>query len=138
MKYKGLRILIGIITGFIAVTAIGGGIALLSGAEDGRFPLEWLQGTPFKSYTIPALLLTFIVGGSSLLACIAIFRNLKAGILSSLTAGIVMVGFIVVEVLILNQTPPGPTPIEMMYFGLGLITFLLAGFLWRTEKSFLH
>lgn len=138
MKYKGLRILIGIITGFIAVTAIGGGIALLSGAEDGRFPLEWLQGTPFKSYTIPALLLTFIVGGSSLLACIAIFRNLKAGILSSLTAGIVMVGFIVVEVLILNQTPPGPTPIEMMYFGLGLITFLLARFLWRTEKSFLH
>lgn len=138
MKYKGLRILIGIITGFIAVTAIGGGIALLSGAEDGRFPLEWLQGTPFKSYTIPALLLTFIVGGSSLLACISIFRNLKAGILSSLTAGIVMVGFIVVEVLILNQTPPGPTPIEMMYFGLGLITFLLAGFLWRTEKSFLH
>jgi peptidoglycan/LPS O-acetylase OafA/YrhL len=138
MKYKGLRILIGIITGFIALTAIGGGIALLSGAEDGRFPLEWLEGTPFKSYTIPALLLTSIVGGSSLLACIAIFRNLKAGILSSLTAGIVMVGFIVVEVLILNQTPPGPTPIEMMYFGLGLITFLLAGFLWRTEKSFLH
>ena len=48
MQYKGLRIAIGVITGFIALTAIGGGIALLSGAEGSRFPLEWLQGPPSK------------------------------------------------------------------------------------------
>jgi peptidoglycan/LPS O-acetylase OafA/YrhL len=138
MKYKGLRITIGVITGFIALTAMGGGIALLSGAEGERFPLEWLQGTPFKNYTIPALLLTFIVGGSSLIASLSIFRNLKTGILSSLASGMIMVGFIVVEVLILKQTPPGPTPIEKMYFVLGFVTFLLAGFLLRTEKGLLH
>ena len=138
MKHKGLRITIGIITGFIALTAIGGGIALLSGAEDARFPLEWLEGTPFKTYTIPALLLTFVVGGSSLIACITVFRNLKTGILSSLASGIIMVGFIVVEVLILKQTPPGPTPIETMYFVLGFVTFLLAGFLWQKENGLLH
>ncbi len=138
MKYKGLRITIGVITGFIALTAIGGGIALLSGAEGKRFPLEWLQGTPFKDYIIPALLLTFIVGGSSLIACITMFKNLKTGILSSLASGMIMVGFIVVEVLILKQTPPGPTPIEKMYFVLGFVTFLLAGFLWQKEKNLLH
>jgi peptidoglycan/LPS O-acetylase OafA/YrhL len=138
MKYKGLRITIGVITGFIALTAIGGGIALLSGAEGERFPLEWLQGTPFKDYTIPALLLTFIVGGSSLIACITIFKNLETGVLLASSSGMIMVGFIVVEVLILKQTPPGPTPIEKMYFVLGFITFLLAGFLWRTEKGLLH
>jgi hypothetical protein len=33
MKYKGLRIVIGLLTGFIALTAIEGGIALLTGAE---------------------------------------------------------------------------------------------------------
>jgi hypothetical protein len=129
MKHKALRITIAIITGFIALTAIGGGIALLTGAEGQRFPLDWLQGTPFKDYTIPALLLTVAVGGSSLLACIAIIRDLKTGMPAALAAGMIMVGFIVIEVLILKQVPPGPTPIEIMYFILGLTTILLAGFL---------
>lgn len=134
MKYKGLRIVIGGITAFIALTAIGGGMALLSGLEGERFPLVWLEGTPFKNYTIPALLLTIVVGGSSLIACITIFKNLKTGIVFSLVAGMIMVGFIAVEVLILKQSPPGPTPIEKMYFTLGVTTFLLAGFLWRKER----
>ena len=137
MNDKGLRITIGVITGFIALTAIGGGIALLSGAEGSRFPLEWLQGTPFKDYTIPALLLTIAVGGSSLVSCIAIFRNFKKSSVLSIIAGSIMVGFIVVEVLILKQVPPGPTPIEKMYFILGFITILLAGFLWLKEKGIL-
>jgi hypothetical protein len=57
-----IRITIGLLTGFIALTAIGGGIALLIGIEGERFPLEWLQGTPFTDYTIPALLLALVVG----------------------------------------------------------------------------
>lgn len=135
MEYKGLRMTIGVITGFIALTALGGGITLLSGTEGARFPLEWLQGTPFKTYTIPALVLTVIVGGSALIACISIFRNLRMGIVSSLAAGLLIAGFITVEVLLLKQVPPGPTPIEKMYFGLGLVTFLLAGFLWQKTKQ---
>lgn len=135
MKHKGLRIGIGLITGFIALTAIGGGMALLVGAENARFPLEWLQGTPFKDYTIPALLLTIIVGGSSLIACITTVRNLKNSRIFSMGAGSIMMGFILVEVLILKQVPPGPTSIEIMYFVLGLATILLAGFLWRKETT---
>jgi hypothetical protein len=135
MKFKGLRLVIGVITGFIALTAIGGGIALLTGAEGARFPLEWLEGTPFNDYTIPALLLTIAVGGSSLAACISLFRNLKNGSVLSLVAGNMMVGFIVVEVLILKQVPPGPTPIEQIYFVLGFTTILLAGLLWRKEQG---
>ena len=51
----------------IALSAIGGGIALLLGTYKdgvlieaggrGQFPLEWLQQTPFSNYTIPALIL---------------------------------------------------------------------------------
>ncbi|MBN1217707.1 MAG: hypothetical protein JXM69_02165 [Anaerolineae bacterium] len=133
MKHKGLRITIGLLTGFIALTAIGGGIALLTGLEADRFPLEWLQGTPFKDYTIPALLLAIVVGGSSLAACVTIFTNLKWGAFVSMLAGLIMGGYIVVEVLILKQVPPGPTPIEYMYFGLGLATFLLAVYIWLVE-----
>lgn len=135
MKYKGLRIIIGIITGFIALTAIGGGIALLTGAEGDRFPLEWLRGTPFKDYTIPALVLTVVVGGSSLIACVMILKDLKLGIVSALVAGAFIIGFILVEAMTLKQLPPPPTPIEIMYFTLGAITFLLAGFLWLKERG---
>jgi hypothetical protein len=44
-----------------------------------------------------------------------------------------MVGYIVVEVLILKQVPPGPTWIEGVYFGLGLVIFGLAAYLWLAE-----
>lgn len=80
-------IAIGLLTGFIALTAIGGGIALLIGVEDARFPLEWLRGTTFKGYTIPALLLAIVVGGSALVACATIFASPNLGPLASMLAG---------------------------------------------------
>ena len=80
MKYKKTRIVISIIAGFIALTAIGGGIAILTGVDE--FPLEWLEGTPFPNYTIPALLLSVVVGGSALVTAVAIFRGGKTGVLT--------------------------------------------------------
>ncbi|MEL6705455.1 MAG: hypothetical protein AAFP15_14380, partial [Bacteroidota bacterium] len=47
---------------FHGLTATGGGLAMLTGLE--RFPAAWLRGTPFRTYTVPALLLTGVgVGG---------------------------------------------------------------------------
>ena len=69
----------------IALSAIGGGIALLLGTYKdgvlieaggrGQFPLEWLQQTPFSNYTIPALILAIGVGGSSLIAAVLVFTG---------------------------------------------------------------
>jgi len=133
MKYKGLRIVIGLLTGFIALTAIGGGIALLIGAEANRIPIEWLDGTPFKDYTIPALFLGIAVGGSSLVACLAILAGRNVATPASMLAGLIMMGYIVVEVSILKQVPPGPTATEYLYFGLGLAICLLAAYVWLAE-----
>jgi hypothetical protein len=106
---------------------------LLIGAEANRFPIEWLEGTPFKDYTIPALLLAIAVGGSSLMACVTTMTGRKVGTPASMLAGLIMMGYVVVEVLILKQVPPGPTPIEYLYFGLGLAIFLLAAYFWCAE-----
>ncbi len=133
MKHKRARITIGVLAGFIALTAIGGGVAMRVGAEANRFPLEWLRDTPFSDYTLPALLLAIVVGGSSLIAAVTVFTGRKVGVFASLAAGLIMVGYIVVEVLILKQVPPGPTVIEGVYFGLGLAIFGLAAHLWSTE-----
>lgn len=131
MGHNKVRIIIGVLAGFIALTAIGGGIAILTGVDE--FPLEWLGGTPFSDYTIPALLLAIVVSGRSLIAAVTIFIGRKVGVLASMTAGLIMAGFIVVEVLILKQVPPGPTLIESIYFGLGLVIFGLAVYLWLAE-----
>ena len=128
---KGIRITLGLLTGFVALTAIGGGIAMLVGAEAQRFPLAWLEGTPFADYTIPALLLAIAVGGSALAACVAIFINPKISTIISALAGLTLIGYVTVEVLILKQVPPGPTVIELFYLAIGLVILALAAFTWQ-------
>ncbi|MGF1488353.1 MAG: hypothetical protein ACFBSE_14805 [Prochloraceae cyanobacterium] len=130
---KGVRIGIVTIAGFIALTAIGGGIAMLIGVD--KFPLEWLEGTPFKDYTIPALILAIAVGGSSLLAAITVVTHRKNSPFATILAGIIMSGYITVEVLILKQNPPGPTIIEDVYFILGGLLFVLGILLYRSQSN---
>jgi hypothetical protein len=91
-----------------------------------EFPLAWLEDTPFGDYTIPALMLAIVVGDSSLWSAITLFADRKSGAIASMAAGLIMMGYIVVEVLILKQDPPGPTLIEVLYFGLGITLFGLA------------
>jgi len=131
MKNTRIRIFIGVLALFVALTAIGGGIAMLAGVD--RFPHEWLRDTPFSDYTIPALVLTVIVGGSSLLAAVTMLRKQVVGVLMSVAAGLILAFFIVVEVIILKQVPPGPTLIEVVYFGLGLAVFGLTAYIWIVE-----
>jgi hypothetical protein len=86
-----------------AVTAVGGGIALASGLEGDRFPDEWLTGTPFRSYVVPGMLLVGVVGGSATLAAAVTVRNPRAGGLTSLLSGVIMMGWIVGEIRMLKQ-----------------------------------
>lgn len=125
-----VQVVTAVLTGFMALTAISGGAAMLTGLD--RFPLEWLQGTPFKTYTIPAWLLIF-VGGGSLVATFAVFTLGKPGFLAVMVAGALMVGFIVCEVLLLNQPEPRPTPIEIVYLGIGVVTFGLGWYVWLDQ-----
>jgi hypothetical protein len=145
MKHKLVRIAIGVAEGFIALSAIGGGIALLLGTYQdgvlieaggrGQFPLEWLQNTPFSDYTIPALVLAIGVGGSSLIGAVLVFTGREVGVLASIVAGLIMAGYIAVEVVMLKQ---GISWIESLYFGLGLLVSGLATSLWMVEHRAHH
>jgi hypothetical protein len=140
MKHTLVRIAIGVPEAFIALSAMGGGIVMLGGTYQdgvlieaggrGQFPLEWLHNTPFSDYTIPALVLAIGVGGSSLLAVVMVFTGRAVGVLASIVAGLIMAGYIVVEVVMLRQ---GVSWIEGMYFGLGLLISGLATYLWMVE-----
>ncbi|NUQ82615.1 MAG: hypothetical protein HUU10_13460 [Bacteroidetes bacterium] len=114
------------LSAFVAITALAGGVALLTGAEDTRFPATWLEGAPFSSYLIPALLLSVVVGGSSLTAMILLIRKHPSAWMVVVLAGSSLCAYIGVEVLILKQDPPGPTALEMVYFFLGILMILPA------------
>jgi len=145
MKHTLVRLTIGVSEAFIALSAIAGGIVLLAGAYKdgilieaggrGQFPLEWLQNTPFSDYTIPALILAIVVGGSALVGAVTIFTSREIGVLASLVAGLIMAGYIVVEVVMLRQ---GVSWIEGLYFGLGLAISGLATSLWMGEHRAYH
>jgi hypothetical protein len=59
------RFAVGLCAGLVALTALSSGITLLVGAEAERSPIAWLRGAPFTDYTIPALPLILVVGGSA-------------------------------------------------------------------------
>jgi hypothetical protein len=122
------------IDGFVALTAVIGGVALAVGAEATRFPAEWLVGTPFSSYVLPGLILAVIVGGGATLATAATLRRRPGGPRASVLAGAITMGWIVGEVLILNQ-PSAPTSAEVFYFALGLVMATLGLALERTGRK---
>ena len=65
MEINGIRIALFIVDVFVALTAVGGGIARVAGLENERFPIEMLSGTLFGSYTIPGLILAALKSPTS-------------------------------------------------------------------------
>ncbi len=135
MKHKPARIAIFTLALFGALTAIAGGVCLLTGVI--APPLDSLLGTPFADYTVPGLVLAIIVGGSMLLAAVTIFSGREVGVLISACAGLVMIGFEIVEVVAIDRSGGSSLLfgliLQAFYFLLGVALFWLAAFLWMTE-----
>ena len=104
MRSSGSRIALVLVDAFAAVTALGGGVALATGLEGGRFPTDWLTGTPFDSYLIPGLMLAGVVGGSAAVATVATLRDPILGGRASPLAGVVMVGLGLVTARVTSPT----------------------------------
>ena len=100
---------------------MGGGLDL---------PSDWLDGTPFSSYFFPGLILFVVVGGSMLVASLAVWsRNLFAGPASLAVGSILLIWITVQVVLIGYRSWMQPT---FFAFGLAVVALaipLFAGFL---------
>jgi len=133
MKHQGIRIALGVIEAFIGLGAIGGGIALLIGAFAQWLPIAWLAGTPFSDYTIPGLVLTFVVGGGMLLAAATQFIQREWSVLLQAAMGLILIGWEIVEVAIIDQYEQAVVPStvvqQVLFSVLGLAIFGLAAYL---------
>ena len=142
MQHKAIRIALVVIETIIGLAATGGGIAILTGAFDQWFSPTWLQGTPFSDYTIPGLVLLIVIGGGMLLAAATILTRHEWAVILSAAMGLVMIGFEIFEVIIIDRNPDAIVPSSLSQQALmsilGLVVFGLASYLWMSEYRQQH
>jgi hypothetical protein len=129
MSEKGVRVAVVAVNLFEAVSAIVGAVGLVVGFMD--IPLSTLSGTPFADFTVPALLLGVVVGGSALAAAVvAAFGPRRFDALAAAVAGCMTVGYLTVEIAMIGL---GAWP-QVVWLVVGLLMIGLAALLWRAES----
>jgi hypothetical protein len=117
-----MKALLLLLTSIIAITAIiGGGMMLVqpNGSSLQLSPLL-LQGTPFKTFFIPGIILLLLVGGSNLIATWVIMLRRKNAFSFSLAAGIVMVIWVAAQMLFTSTFVWQ----QIVYLGIGILIML--------------
>jgi MFS family permease len=89
------RVLLGLLL-FNGLSAAAGGIALMTDWIPEQ--TSWVRDTDFPSNYFPGVILMAVVGGSSLIAAVALLKRSDGWQLASIVAGIVMVLWIIGEV----------------------------------------
>ena len=97
----------------MAGLTVGGGIGL---------PPEWIEGTIFRSYFWPGVILGVIVGGVQAAALLAQYRRLALTWGIHAAAGLTMMIWIFVEIAVVLVW----SPLQGIYFTTGLIQTILA------------
>ena len=136
--HTGLRAGLVALEAFTAATAIWGAAFVVP-----TIPIDWLRNgliTPFSDTTIPAIALGVLCGGSALAALAAVIVRPRLGALLSMLSGGLMIGFELVEILVVGFTPvmyPDQFPawLQPFYILLGAVIVLLGERLWRAETG---
>jgi peptidoglycan/LPS O-acetylase OafA/YrhL len=95
-----LRFSLGALLAFAALNAFGGGYYGLAGAKG--IPRDWLRGSPFPDYILPSLILVVIVGGSFLLAAVAVFARWRHDRRLAVAAAVIVLAWLASEVAIIG------------------------------------
>lgn len=111
-----------------AIGAIYGGGFIIGGARG--LPLDLLDGSPFSDFAIPGVILLVVVGGTSLLAATARNRKWDNMFLLTLLAGVILLGWIIVEFLMI---PEGWIP--QLIFMLISVPMIVGGWIGCRKQS---
>jgi hypothetical protein len=117
-----------ILTAIQAIGAIAGGIGLVRDPiKNIGMPLSMLEGSPFKDYFIPGLILLVVVGLFALLVLAGLLRRWKPAWWLSLASGGGLVIWIVAEVALLGYLPGAGVGLQVVMgiLGLAIVTLTL-------------
>ncbi|MFT2816205.1 hypothetical protein [Leifsonia sp. A12D58] len=105
---------------FNAISAVGGAIAMLFTNGLGM-PQSALDGGPFTSYFLPALILLIAIGGTHTLSTVLLLRRRKSCLFWTAVAGFAMIIWILTETAIIR----GFSWLQGIYFGAGVAELAL-------------
>ena len=137
MGERNIRIVVVVVNLFAALSAFAGALGLVVGYMN--IPVSELRTTPFADFTVPALLLGFVVGGSALAAGlitlfgprrIALFEPLRFDALAAACAGCIMVGWMTIEIAMIGLD----IWVQALYLVVGAVMIGLAGLLQWVES----
>jgi hypothetical protein len=129
MLRRSVRVPLVALDAFLGVTAVLGGLGLLLRWYPPP-PTALLTGSPFGSDTIPALLLTLVVGGSGLIATVAVLVRHALAAAASAVAGLIIIGFEAVQMAVI-----GFAWLQVVYIVNGLLILALAAPLWASGRT---
>ena len=129
-----LRIIIIILLMIVGSGAIYGGWMLIQdpSGESMTFPVELLEGTPFKNYFIPGVILIVSVGLMSIFVAILTMIGAKKYPVSLIFQGGVLIGWLSIE-LLLNSAFFHPV-YHYPLFAIGIMLIVL-GVLFRKKSK---
>ncbi len=138
-RHLALRLTLAALVMFLAITAIAGALFVVP-----TMPRDYLLRGPFTDYTIPALALGVLVGGSALIAAALISLKPAAGALIAILSGVAIIIFELVEIAVVGLTaldqPSQPFAwLQEFYIALGGVIIALGVMLWRrTQRRILR
>ncbi len=121
----------------LAVGALAGGATLFWLPDGSGFgmPLSMLEHTGFKSFRMPGLLLFVVNGVFPLVSALAILRRYSWAASSAIAVGVLLVGWITVQVTLLRYFY---VPLHGFYLLLGMMIATLGLVLYRSEHRLRH
>ena len=130
-----IRITLGFLAAFVAISAIAGAIWVVP-----TMPLDWIKRGPFTDWTVPAIALGS-VGVASAITFVALVARPWLGAVASVVAGAAMVVFELVEIAVVGWTLSDPGPsyfqswLQLVYLVVGSAQLLLGLRLWIATRD---
>ena len=134
-KNKLMVYFLAVIQTFIGITAIAGGLRLVSnpkGLPD--VPLEWLLNSPFTNYFFPGLVLMIVIGfGYVVSGTVTFLRKGYSGSMAALL-GICLILYMTIEFWFVGLR----NFLQPLYFILGVIVLLLGLKIFKSANNLLR
>ncbi|MDX1591214.1 MAG: hypothetical protein R3283_04590 [Balneolaceae bacterium] len=122
---KSFKLLLAVMV-FQSLSGLVGGAALVydPSGEILATPVEWLSGSLFDDYLIPGIILFFVLGVFPVVCAYALWNRQPWSLKASLLAGMGLIIWIIVEVMIIGYH--ASPPLQLIYFIVGIVITILS------------
>ncbi|MBK7123911.1 MAG: hypothetical protein IPH68_14640 [Chitinophagaceae bacterium] len=119
-----MKTLLFILVAFVALTSFISGLIMMSDPEGVilNMSVSLLEGTPFRDFLIPGIILATVVGGVNLLAVAYNLNRHRSRYNWALAGGLLITGWIVVQMLLIQMA----NWLHFLYLGIGVLIILTA------------